>query len=601
MRIRQVRISAFRGWRELELRPGRHALVVGEPRAGRSDLIEALRRVLGPDSTRTPPGEFDVYLPMQAGIDGEVFTDGGAGGGDVLDAHDGGTEAAPDIRGAEVEVVVADLGEALEQHFFRRLELWDRDDDALVAESTAEQLDKDRHELVLRLCYRLRWNPEEGVGEHWVDYPKTSDPDDESYDRIRRPDRLMLPFVCLEPGQPLTLRQGSAFRKLLTSGGDDLATALEELSAAVDGATDGLSATKVVSTVLSGVFEPVRSTLDVGAETAIEEVVSFRAEGGSVAGLLRALQPALRLGTLEALPLRLHGSTTAAVLAAAETLVAAQQGDAVVVCDDFGDQLDAGAAEHLARELRGSCGQLWLSTRRPEAARNFLPSEMIRLSVAGGARRVHQLIEPSDKRELRVLRQLHLQLLPAMSSRAVVVFEGRHDVAALTALSQRRDQPTPAAYGIRLVEGDGHTEVIKVCKLAHQLGFRVIAGLDFDEPGAGADTSFVEVQQVADDVVRLPEKFAIELALVHGISRQVLIDVFTELNTQWQLRLPLLDQIEDGKLEKRIAQALHSSGLHAQYISVLSEGLVPPIAARFLDTAVALARGAAAGPVTLTL
>jgi putative ATP-dependent endonuclease of OLD family len=402
-------------------------------------------------------------------------------------------------------------------------------------------------------------------------------------------------------GQPLTLRQGSAFRKLLTSGGDDLATALEELSVAVDGATDGLSATKVVSTVLSDVFQSVRSTLDVGAKTAIDEVVSFRAEGGSVAGLLRALQPALRLGTPEALPLRLHGSTRAAVLAAAETLVAAKQGDAVVVCDDFGDQLDAGAAEHLVRELRGSCGQLWLSTRRPEAARSFLSSEMIRLSAAGGVRRVHQLVEPSDKRELRVLRQLHLQLLPAMSSRAVVVFEGRHDVAALAALSQRRDQPTPAAYGIRLVEGDGHTEVIKVCKLAHQLGFRVIAGLDFDKSGAGADTSFEKVQQVADDVVRLPEKFAIELALVHGISRQVLIDVFTELNIQWQLGLPVLDQVEDGKLEKRIAQALHSSGLHAQYLSMLSDGLVPPIAARFLDTAVALARGTAAGPVTLTL
>lgn len=226
---------------------------------------------------------------------------------------------------------------------------------------------------------------------------------------------------------------------------------------------------------------------------------------------------------------------------------------------------------------------------------------MVRLSAAGGVRRVHQLVEPSDKRELRVLRQLHLQLLPAMSSRAVVVFEGRHDVAALTALSQRRDQPTPAAYGIRLVEGDGHTEVIKVCKLARQLGFRVIAGLDFDKYGAGADTSFKKVQQVADDVVRLPEKFAIELALVHGISRQVLIDVFTELNTQWQLGSPVLDQIEDGKLEKRIAQALHSSGLHAQYLSLLPEGLVPPIAARFLDTAVALARGTAAGPVTLTL
>ncbi len=149
----------------------------------------------------------------------------------------------------------------------------------------------------MRLCYRLRWNPEEGVGEHWVDYPKTLDPDDETYDRTRRPDRLMLPFIFLTPGQPLTLRPGSTFRELLSSGGDDLATALQALSSAADSATDGLSATEVVSAVLDKVIGPIRETLEIDTETPVEDIVSFRAEGGSVAGLLRALQPALRLGT----------------------------------------------------------------------------------------------------------------------------------------------------------------------------------------------------------------------------------------------------------------------------------------------------------------
>jgi hypothetical protein len=498
--------------------------------------------------------------------------------------------------------VLADLGEALEQHFFRRLELWDTDDDMLVESSAAEDLDTTRHELVLRLCYRVRWNPEEGMGDHWVDYPKTSAPDDGTYDRARRPDRLMLPFIVLAPGQPLTLRPGSAFRELLNAGGDDLATALQTLSDAVDGATDGLSATKVVSTVLDDIFEPVRGTLDIDAATAVEDIVSFRAEGGSVAGLLRALQPALRLGSPDPLPLRRHGSTTAAVLAAAEALVVADQAGAVVMCDDFGDQLDAAAAEHLARELRNSCDQLWMSTRRPEAARAFLPEETIRLSLCTGERAAHQLVPPADKRELQVVRQLHLQLLPAMSSRVIVVFEGRHDVAALTAISQRRtNAPTPAAYGVRFVEGGGHTEVIKICKLARQLGFRVIAGLDFDKPGQGADTSFTEAQQVADDVVRLPERFAIERALVHGIPRQTLIDAFTELDQQWQLGLAGMDQLTDPELETRAVKALHKHGLHAHYVYLLPETAPPDVAVRFLDQAVELARGAATGPVTVTM
>lgn len=598
MRVRQLRISSFRGWRELELRAGQHALVVGEPRAGRSDLIEALRRVLDPDSTRTPPNEFDVYLdaPDDSGPGDEVEAD-------TTDAEeepvDGDNEI--DIRSAEIEVVLSDLGEVLEQHFFRRLELWDAEDDVLVEASAAQDLDEERHELVLRLCYRLRWNPEEGVGEHWVDYPKTSDPDDESYDRARRPNRSMLPFIVLMPGQPLTLRPGSAFRELLNSGGDDLATALQALSSAVDSATDGLSATEAVSAVLDDVFEPVRGTLDIDADTAIADIVNFRAEGGSVAGLLRALQPALRLGSPEALPLRRHGSTTSAVLAAAEALVVAAQVDAVVVCDDFGDQLDAGAAEHLARELRTACDQLWMSTRRPEAARAFRPEEMVRLSLRTGERTAHQMVPPSDKRELGVVRQLHLQLLPAMSSRAIVVFEGRHDVAALAAISQRRaSKPSPATYGVRFVESEGHTEVIKICRLARQLGFRVIAGLDFDKPGEGADTSFAEAQQVADDVIRLPERFAIEMALVHGVPRQSLLDAFTELDEQWQLGLADIDQLEGGILEKRLAKSLHRSGVHAQYVHLLAGKVPPKVAIRFLDQAVELARGTVTGPVTLT-
>ena len=46
----------------------------------------------------------------------------------------------------------------------------------LVTESVPGEVDRERHALVLRLCYRLQWNPGEGTGEHWVDYPKTSVP-----------------------------------------------------------------------------------------------------------------------------------------------------------------------------------------------------------------------------------------------------------------------------------------------------------------------------------------------------------------------------------------------------------------------------------------
>jgi predicted ATP-dependent endonuclease of OLD family len=54
MLIRQLNIRRFRGFEELRLMPAEHVVLVGEPRAGRSDVIEALRRILLSDSTRAP-------------------------------------------------------------------------------------------------------------------------------------------------------------------------------------------------------------------------------------------------------------------------------------------------------------------------------------------------------------------------------------------------------------------------------------------------------------------------------------------------------------------------------------------------------------------
>ena len=95
MQIRQVDIRHFRGFRSLRIRPSGHVLLVGEPRAGRSDLIEALTRVFDPDSTRT------------------TLTDD-------LDFFKRDTATR-----AEVEVVLGDLGDELEQRFFDQIEFWD--------------------------------------------------------------------------------------------------------------------------------------------------------------------------------------------------------------------------------------------------------------------------------------------------------------------------------------------------------------------------------------------------------------------------------------------------------------------------------------------
>ncbi|MEE8548818.1 MAG: ATP-binding protein [Alphaproteobacteria bacterium] len=54
MRVRRLRINNFRGFEQLELKPRGHVLLLGQPGAGRSDLVDALWRVLSTESARLP-------------------------------------------------------------------------------------------------------------------------------------------------------------------------------------------------------------------------------------------------------------------------------------------------------------------------------------------------------------------------------------------------------------------------------------------------------------------------------------------------------------------------------------------------------------------
>jgi putative ATP-dependent endonuclease of the OLD family len=127
---------------------------------------------------------------------------------------------------------------------------------------------------------------------------------------------------------------------------------------------------------------------------------------------------------------------------------------AVVLADDFGDDVDAGSGEYLAALLRRRSGQVWLSTRRPDVVRAFDPTEVLRLTRSHGERRQHQLVPTTDRKERLARRQLHQLLVPAMTTRSVALLEGAHDQEALQAVAQRRmdeeGAAPPAAYGIRL-------------------------------------------------------------------------------------------------------------------------------------------------------
>lgn len=144
MQVLRLTITHFRGCSHLEITPRGHVLLIGEPGAGRSDVVEALTRVLDPDALRRRPP-------------------------DVLDFYQRDT-TAPIV----IELVLGDLGNDLEQHFLEHLDLWDHDQQRVVEElDRPERIDERVHSFVLRLRYRAEWVAEEEQARHWLEYAKT--------------------------------------------------------------------------------------------------------------------------------------------------------------------------------------------------------------------------------------------------------------------------------------------------------------------------------------------------------------------------------------------------------------------------------------------
>jgi energy-coupling factor transporter ATP-binding protein EcfA2 len=569
MKVYSLRIANFRGFELLEIKPRGHVLLVGEPGAGRSDLVEALWRLLSAESTRFPlPDDLDFFNR------------------DLT-------------RRIEIEGVLGELGPYLEQAFLDRLELWDPETSQLVEElSPASEANYNSLQYVVRLCYRAVWESDQQQARQWVDFPKFSDPEAQDYKNAPRALREELPvsFVASK-GSPLSLGARGDLRRLVDSRtATDFASALDQLREGINQLAAGLVGSKDLTGVVSDILEPLRIPLGLG-DRAAGDIVQFAPEGGSLAGIIRSLQPMLKLREeLGFLPLARHGSTIAALLQLCQGAARADGSNAVVVVDDFGEDIDIDMAQHLASFLRARVAQLWVSTRRGAVGQHFRPQEMIRLTVSRGSiRRAYAGKTPRDKAERLAARHLHLQILPAISSRSVVIVEGPHERVVLTAtaakLNAEEGVSLPATHRIAILdagaaEGSGGiTAIPRLARLARDLGFHVIALIDWDHDRKAAKERLDRNLEATDVVIRWPQGFGIERALLQGLDDNVVRAAVTDMAEALSLPLdfdPGVLSADD--LADRVAKLLKSSGgLHGPFVDALPEGDTPPLLRRCFE------------------
>ena len=225
MRIARVEIIRFRGFESFVFVPREHVVVVGEPRAGRSDLIAALRRVLEPRSVMSRPSEWDVFRPRPE-----------------PPPRDGDDEMVASLT--SIEVSLLDLSDETEQALQDRLEL--------LSSTTGELADEDENddaELGIRLRYCLKYDPDEEQLQHWIEYPKSGA-------RVSRSEREHLRAFVLDRNQPLQLRAEGALRRLANDPDPDaFSRTLQEFAANISGATQTLAKSNEVQAALELVVQ----------------------------------------------------------------------------------------------------------------------------------------------------------------------------------------------------------------------------------------------------------------------------------------------------------------------------------------------------------
>ena len=638
MRVSRLRLKDFRGWAELDLRPEKHVVLAGVPRSGRTDVIAALARLLDPAYIRVQPSLTDIRRHRNGTStnvsDASTLDDSGAPNSpcedqpaeDACTTDDSGAPTPPpenqpvDVLAAgpaggtnvdeptlapyaEVEVTLVDLDPELEQLCDGFLEPLDGDQIDNTGNAAFDA------KLGVRLSYRVTYDPKADSLEHVVYFPARSNPAVAQYAKVPVATRRVLPVIVLSMQRPLQLRAEGALRRLVIErNAEGASEAFRTLEKSVATATAALARHPTISATVDDVLKVGELSHHLTGTPITAGAVRFQPEDGSLSALLRTVQPALELDDAGLLGLSNHGSTTSAVLAAAEALLLATTTDRpIVLGDDFGDGLDAATSEHLAASLRAAAAQVWVSTRRPEVARAFAPAELVRLARLRGIRSHHQLAVPSDRKEIAVRRLVHTQLLPALTAPVVAIVEGPHDLTTFSAADRYPGTARSplAAMGVRLISADngsggGTGQIPRVANLARLLGFRVIALIDRD-PDKTSATVLADIEAACDAVVRLPLKTAIEQALQSGVN-VVHLRAASGVLPAYGIPDPSVGTSDDD-VPGVVSTVLHKKGLHEQFLDAVVEsaGALPPVIEEALATVGLVASAAYAGPRRIDL
>lgn len=507
MRLLQVTIKNFRGFRQDTIRLGGHIALVGENNSGKSTILDAIRRPLDPDPPLHDISEFDFH--------GREFT---------------GNPIA-------IEVVVGDLG-AAKDAFREQWEPWDKKRENLITEADDPAIfDLPDTETVVRFGYRAWWDSSE---EHFREqhyYPKSTTEDDpEQAELSRAADRRRVPFFIVpfprDARRLMDLTRQSPLSQLLTARQVSLEPKLLEIVKRLESVGDYLYEDAAFRSVIDDIVTRLSSLVPLDAERPLRlhPLPEARFE------LPRSFQAVVRLATDPvALPLAHHGGGLRNAAAAAVLLcLAAMREDFIVAFEEPEVSLHPALQRHFVGEMRSLAAQLLVTTHSEHVAERFAADEFRIVRFSPERRVVIPNLAPDERRWA-----LHWssKVGRAVFASAVVLVEGMGDelafrgYARLMREGQARRGTTSTQPGAdfdslnwAVIEGGGD-EIDHVARVLAEFGLPLAAVVDGDAAG---DKYLDRLVALGVSVVQLPRSCEVEDLLASQASTETLRRFITQ-------------------------------------------------------------------------
>ena len=469
MKVRQLEIENFRGFRAGTVVFADNTLLVGGNNVGKSTVCEALDLVLGPERTSRRPvvDEHDFHRSTYVDAD---------------------KKAIPII----IRVVVLDLPDEARRRFGGHLRRWNDTDRSFVdnLENGAEHADDKGVTWALPVSFRARYDAAEDDFEADTFFehplPELDELDDEEAsslgegrDRFTRAHKRLCGFVYLRAlrtgSRALGLQRGSLLDTVLRLSEEGSAEMWMETLRQMRDLDPAIGAIPDLGSLLTQIRERAGGFVRLAGN---DEATAFFASDLTREHLREVVRLFVATGPSDhAVPFTRQGTGTVNLFVfALLTMIAdlKERQSVIFAMEEPEIALPPHTQRRVARFVKREMGQAIVTSHSPYVIEQFEPNEIVMLSHESGGDVEGMPIDPAGIK-LKSYRSQRRQFSEAILSRGVLVVEGETEasiipIAAAVLEKSSADYIHPDLAGVTIFTANGDGDVPRWAPILRALG-----------------------------------------------------------------------------------------------------------------------------------